>query len=161
MSTIYKNLTYQELIDLAPKAKPFQVKILDKDDVKTLWAQLDSYTFSTYGDNHNYVHGIKKTWDGVKFDLIIDPWDCFPKQEIKLGDVYQDNETGWEFEIKEISTSGEITFSNGIMTKIGCKDTFLTHYTKIGNTKPKEVELSLQEIADKFDVPIDQLRIKK
>jgi hypothetical protein len=86
-----KNLTYDQLIKLAPKDRPFQIKIVDTKD--KIWVFCDKTTELKYDKNNSmqkyksykiydkYGNEIKS--DAVKFTFI-DPLYQKP-EEIKLG----------------------------------------------------------------------------
>jgi hypothetical protein len=184
MSIIYKNLTFKELIDLAPKDKPFQINVESNSHglglPKTLWATVVKGTFGTCETvldtsmcgqdcigTTNYASTFYwKDYKG-KFDLIIDPWDNFSRVHFNEGDLLEDT-ADTDSPLYKLRTKkwDNMQQDNKCFLQ-SIKEYFyiwnrdlLDRFRKVGNPERKKTEYSLKEIADKLDIPLEELRIK-
>ena len=172
MSVIYKNLTYEELIKIAPKDKPFQVKVEStfggKGTSQLLWANIYTNKLDTRLCGQDDISGISygsAYWEEYykgKFDLIIDPWDCYAKHEFKKGDYVEGLSGQLTYRLNsDKDDEGYYHLESNNMGLLISEEELYGYYRKIGNPTPQVTELSLKEIADKFNIDLNELRIKE
>lgn len=131
MSTKYTNLTYVELMELAPKDKPFQVVVqsnpFGEGGKQTLWATNCCNYLNTFlllqGDISNVDYAFNTMWENEykgTFDLIIHHLDDTTLETFQVGDEVEILDNIME----NYPTNKSLNVKIPIGPKIECKNLF-------------------------------------
>jgi len=103
--------------------------------------------YSGYFSNNELDVPLKRGWDNLQVGDVIYKPGC--KNDYVMIDVFPNT-----FHAQGADTTGTSVF-------VGSKQSYINSGWKIRGAEPKRTELTLDEIADKFGIPVKTLKIKK